>query len=140
MGWLERLVGQRETMGMEIKNLLTNGRINFYFGEIDNFEGDKHFNAYTESVKYVFSLTKVFFDEKLFLRTSNKLNLLHGKEEIKLFKKSYLYTIFKDDLLDNSFLEILYNSNNNEALIFSSNVKAIISFDPVIVDVVIETS
>ena len=116
-------------MGMEIIQLLTDGKINFYFGEIDKLSGEEHKEAYVNVCSFTMNLLKQLFNQKLKIETVSKINL-----SIKNFNQiDDSYIIKSSDFFEN--LEVvftdIYNSNENEVFLSTGNLFINIYSDPV---------
>ncbi len=123
---------------MEVAQLLTDGKISLYFGEIDKLEEDKHLNAYIGVLKSIFSIIKPFLDDNIILETKKCLGELDGIQETTFFSNAFRYKIEQENLYKSSFLKVLYFSNNIEIILQSNRVKIVFSSDPVVIDIEIK--
>jgi len=124
---------------MEVAQLLTDGKISLYFGEIDKLEEDKHLNAYIKVLKSIFSIIKPFLDDNIILKTKKCIGGLDGIQERTFFSSVFRYKIEQEDLCKSSFLKALYFSGNIEIIIQSNRVKIVFFSDPVVVDIKLGT-
>lgn len=116
-------------MGMEIKQLLTDGKINFYFGEIDKLSGEEHKESYIKVCCFTMTLIRELFHETLIIETAVQINLrltnLEQKDNNYLINSIYFF-----EHLEVFFKEI-YNSNVHEVSLSSGNLFINIYSDPV---------
>jgi hypothetical protein len=126
------------TNKMEIAQLLTDGKISLYFGEIDNLEEDKHLNAYIEVLKSTFRTVNLFLEDNIILETKKCIAGLEGIQKTTFLSNAFRYKIEREILHDISFLKALYFSENIEIILQSNRVKIVVSSDPVVIDIKIK--
>ena len=114
-------------MGMEIKNLLTDGEINLYFGAIDTLTDDNHKDAYISASIFSMTLLKDLFGENIFFPKDLKIPSKHciyigdtPHIDTKYFFRN-LKEIFED----------MYNLDTCEVILFSDKLNINIYCDPV---------
>ena len=118
---------------MEIKQLLTDTKINFYFGEINKLSGEEHQQAYVKACSFSMNLLKEFFYEKLEVEVASKIDL-----NLKKFEpKDNTYLIETNHFFENLeiFFTDIYNSGIYEICLISDNLFINIYSDPVDIQV-----
>ena len=120
---------------MEVAQLLTNGKINLYFGEIDKLEGDDHLSAYIKVLKSIFNTIKPFLDDNIRIEAKKSIGMLDGVKKSTFFSNIYIYNISQEYLYDNRFLKSLYFSENTDIILKSNRLKMIFYSDPVVIDI-----
>lgn len=114
---------------MEIKQLLTDAKMNFYFGEINKLSGEKHQQAYVKACSFTMNLLEGFFCEELEVEIASKIDL-----NLKKFKqKDNTYLIKTTQFFENLeiFFTDIYNSDVYEICLISDNLFINIYSDPV---------
>ena len=123
---------------MEVAQLLTDGKISLYFGEIDKLEEDEHLNAYIEVLRSTFSTVKPFLGDDIILETKKCIDGLDAIQEKTFLSGVFRYKIEQEYLYKNSLLKALYFSANIEIVLQSNRVKIVFSSDPVVIDIEIK--
>jgi len=133
---MERLVGKRASVGLEIENYLTYFKADYYFGGANELLTDKHKEIFIKSCKYVINMYVIFLGKKIFLK--NEWLELKLNDNIKYDKKNNVYVLNKKYFLENLdfLLESLYFSKNCRSILYSKNINFDIYCDPLDIKVV----
>jgi len=131
MARLEKMVRIWSTNEMEIKQFLTDGNLNFYFGKIDALEGEEHKQAYINACLSTMTLLK-----PLFIGNELKCEILSDITwNIKSIKNENHYLIATNDFfleMETFFVDV-YNSQTSEVSLFIDNFIVNIYSDPVVI-------